>query len=429
MLTASAAFAIPMNQKPDPERMAKEMHPRVKEIVKKQKLKVIVDEADLLSPGKRDAIGKVLQIVRNDPRPDGGAQFLEGGDSFQGAPYQNEAEREVVPGALAVGARVELTIEGEHMKAPGRKVMELQTSERFGEALYVEGSRDIRLGHASARATELVKVTSARHFTEAEDLDAVTLYGSTQEVMERDLEVSPRRAARLGHTIANGGVYVYDAKLAFPERASLQRYTESELNPVRAFGLEKQVFYIGKRVLVVQKGVIDSEDDDEGNYDGMDSLQFDDGKYAHGNAPGAVVGWEVGKYIEVKVDRRPPGAAALKVPLQDYSRFGVTVPFFGLKPEADRVVDLSQGMEWSGPVHVVAKKIYGCGKLYVAMTRAKKLANLKVSDVEPTFAGLRKKLKSNWRALNWMMEMGRHLPEPCRRYATSQKRKYDAVFG
>ena len=49
----------------------------------------------------------------------------------------------------------------------------------------------------------------------------------------------------------------------------------------------------------------------------------------------------------------------------------VTVPLFPLKPYDERVVDLAQGLEWTKPVEVVASKIYGMGKLYVAVTRAR----------------------------------------------------------
>jgi hypothetical protein len=40
----------------------------------------------------------------------------------------------------------------------------------------------------------------------------------------------------------------------------LQNYSESQLNQLRTYGLEKQFFYIGKRVLVVQKVPADELD-------------------------------------------------------------------------------------------------------------------------------------------------------------------------
>ena len=139
-----------------------------------------------------------------------------------------------------------------------------------------------------------------------------------------------------------------------------------------------------------------------------------------------------GFYIEVKVDGR---RGTVKVYKQHYTGtdtktgVAVTVPLFGLKPELDRVVDLAQSQEWSGPVHVVANKIIGEGKLYVAISRARTLANLKISGIEPGFAGLRAKLRSSWRALAWLQEHGQHLPPTQKAYVEQRKRQYDDAFG
>lgn len=48
----------------------------------------------------------------------------------------------------------------------------------------------------------------------------------------------------------------------------------------------------------------------------------------------------------------------------------------------ERVVDLAQGLEWTGPVHVVATHIYGRGKFYVAVTRCRDLRMLKISGID-----------------------------------------------
>lgn len=104
------------------------------------------------------------------------------------------------------------------------------------------------------------------------------------------------------------------------------------------------------------------------------------------------------------------------------------MPFPALKPYHERVVDLAQSQEWELPVHAVADKIYGCGKLYVALTRCKRLSDLKISGVEPGSAGLREKLRSSWRALYWLQDQGGVLPYQQRRYVEDQKRKYDSAF-
>jgi hypothetical protein len=154
-----------------------------------------------------------------------------------------------------------------------------------------------------------IATVSARQFSEAEDLASLTLFGTTAEVLERDLQVAPRRAAKLGLTVSNGGVYIYDAIKEFPELKD--KYTEKEVNAVRTFGLEKTVLFVGKRVLIVQKAMVD-EADQEDAPEG-ESLQFDDGRYVTGNVPGTVIGWKAREYVEVKVDRRPDGANQVKV--------------------------------------------------------------------------------------------------------------------
>lgn len=310
VMTAAAAFGLPKRgSKPDPAKMARAMHARVKALVRKPNFKLIIDERDLLDPAVRAAIGKTLEVLREDPRPDGGVQVLEAGDPFQGTPYQNEASKEFSPGARSIGPREELTVDSAYVKANPRPVRRLRRVERFEEPLYQDGAESIRIGAASKAAVALVAKGLAREYTEEEDLAAITLFGTTAEVMARDNDVALRRAAKLGLTEANGGVYVWDALKEHPELAA--KYSEEELNAVRTFGLEKQVFFKGKRVLVVQKALLDEDGEEEGP--SGDSLQFDDAMYVSGNAPGTVVGWVEGQYIEVKVDRRPANANTLKV--------------------------------------------------------------------------------------------------------------------
>ena len=151
--------------------------------------------------------------------------------------------------------------------------------------------------------------------------------------------------------------------------------------------------------------------------------------------PGTVVSWREDEWVEVEIDNRPPRANRVKVPCIDYVSCNmvegqwVTVPMFGIKPWHERVVDLTQGIEKDTPVHVDAKKIYGNGKFYVAITRAKQLSNLKTSNVEPTFQGLRSKLRSNWRALLWLASMGEPVPAYQLKWASDKKKMYDQVFG
>ena len=90
-----------------------------------------------------------------------------------------------------------------------RSTVFLRQPERFKEQVYREGARDIRLGYAmSAAAVKLMEIARKRELTEAEDLTAVTLFGTSEEVMQRSMVMVPKRAAERGLTEANGGVYV-----------------------------------------------------------------------------------------------------------------------------------------------------------------------------------------------------------------------------
>ena len=181
-------------------------------------------------------------------------------------------------------------------------------------------------------------------------------------------------------------------------------------------------------MLLIVKGIVD-EDDEETEGDGV--LQYDDGSYVSGNTPCSVLDWGVGQYVRVRVSRM--GREQLvKVPLEARSRWvdgvQVTVKSYGLKPYLERVVDLAQGLEWDGVVHVVACKIYGRGKFYVAITRAKTLANLKVTGVSDA-GDLRRVAKANWRALVWLQQMGEQVPEVCLKSAKRSKALHDVVWG
>jgi hypothetical protein len=152
VMTASAAFALPMHGKPNPPQMARQMPEKVKALVRKQNFKMIIDERDLLQDVQRDAIGETLSIVRQDCNGDGGAQVAEFGDPFQGEPHPNKAAREFARGWASVGPRRMLTVESAYMKRFPRPIKFLEQVERFGEAEYQQGTADIRFGSASEKA-------------------------------------------------------------------------------------------------------------------------------------------------------------------------------------------------------------------------------------------------------------------------------------
>jgi len=91
--------------------MAHKMSATDKALLSKRNLLLMIDEADLLTPGNRDAMSRVLQIVRGDARPNGGAQVFEVGDPMQGAPYLSVREKnDCIPGRQELGARKEVTL-------------------------------------------------------------------------------------------------------------------------------------------------------------------------------------------------------------------------------------------------------------------------------------------------------------------------------
>ena len=90
--------------------------------------------------------------------------------------------------------------------------------------VYVEGANALRYGDTGPKAQALVKVASQRQFTTAEDLEALTLFGTSKEVVESHVVRTLRRAAARGQTVANGGVYIYRSTEA-------SRYGERRLIP------------------------------------------------------------------------------------------------------------------------------------------------------------------------------------------------------
>ena len=166
--------------------MIAQMSAATKQVLKAPRLKLIIDEADLLTSDRRDAIGEALKRIRDDARPDGGVQVGEFGDLFQGEPCMSKEERvRCAPGAYRLGPRRMLTIEGDHMNEAGRATCFLRQTERFRDSEYRAGIRDIRLGHVSAAAKQLVTTANARELTAEEDLEGMTLFGTSEEVMSR----------------------------------------------------------------------------------------------------------------------------------------------------------------------------------------------------------------------------------------------------
>lgn len=91
------------------------------------------------------------------------------------------------------------------------------------------------------------------------------------------------------------------------------------------------------------------------------------------------------------------------------------------------MIDLVQGFETSEPVEVVADKIFGNGKFYVAVTRCRDLRQLKISGIDG-FKELRHKVKSNWQAVHFHVQHGQDMPPASVKYAAKQKEKFDNLL-
>ena len=70
----------------------------------------------------------------------------------------------------------------------------------------------------------------------------MTIEGQHFEVIRDDDPEMMRRAARAGATVANGRLY------RFYDQEANDNYLYSELNKLRGFGYEKQVFVVGEQV-------------------------------------------------------------------------------------------------------------------------------------------------------------------------------------
>jgi hypothetical protein len=422
--TTAAAFSFPTRGIAKPSQMAAQMSATMKALLKEDNLFMVIDESALVSCFKRDATSELLKIVRESNEPDGGLQVLEVQDLMQGEPFHSEAEKAA---ATVNGVMLkELNVEGEFMSDPNREIVFLHESNRFTgplKEIYEQGANELRGGGTGAKVQEMMKIAVARNFTPEEDVEALTLYGTSKEVMDASATRTLMRAKTRGHTVENGGVYIYDNTLEASE------YSEQDRNSMRPFGFEKLVIAKGERMLLIQKSGVRSEagvtDDEEEEDHG---LQFKDRSFATGNMPCEVVDFEVGKWVKVKVPGRQMGKDILIVPFELREVGGVTLKLIGLKPFMERVVDLAQGLEWTGPVHAVATHIYGRGKFYVAVTRCRDLRMLKISGIDG-YASLRRVVKSNWRAIEFNVKQGIEMPASSKRFAQKQREKFDNLIG
>ena len=423
--TAAAAFAYPLQGMARAHVMEAQLPAKMRALLREKELFLIIDESALISFFKRDATDELLQMLRGSSEADGGVQVMEVQDPLQAEVCHSAAEK-TAELTKAGDMMRELNIEGKFMNAKDREVVFLTRSQRFIGPLketYEEGAKELRGGCTGAAARKLVDTGLARVLTPAEELEKMTLYGTSREVMDNSIGNTLRRAAERGHTVANGGVWIFKSW-----QAAGGRYEEEQLNEMRKFGFETLAIAKGERMLLIQKkGVRDEEDEEIEMEDEEDeAMRFSDKKYATGNMPCEVIDFEVDKWVKVKALTRPEGANILYVPVALLEKGGVALDLIGLKPFMERVVDLAQGLEWTGPVHVVATKIFGRGKFYVAVTRCRDLRMLKISGLNG-YDDLRRVVKSNWRAIDFHVQHGQEMPASSKRFAAKMKEKFEKL--
>ena len=423
--TAASAFNFPMNATTHAKSMAAGVNPETRELLQSKELLIIMDEAALLKWINRDEISVMLGIVRGNPLAlDGGAVILEVADPCQGLSElsKEEKQRFMVNGVL----QCEGYVEGTFMADPRREKVFYTEVRRFVGPLkdvYEAGANDLRYGDTGPKARAMIDVASKREFTDAEDLKALTLYGTSKEVVDEHVSRTVMRAAARGQTVANGGVYIYRSE-------DSHKYGERQLNSLRPWGFETLALAVGERMLLIVKakdcvGGAGNESEEGDEAEEETGVRFEDGKYASGNMVCEVMKIVPDCYVRVKVLRRT-GNGILHVPWKRVEKNGVELDLIGLKPYYERVVDLSQGLETTDPVHVVARRIFGRGKFYVAVTRCKDLRQLKITGVE-TFSDLRRVVKSSWRVLWFLKENGVRLPAMSRAFAEKERAAFERL--
>ena len=417
---------FPMNDIPCAANMVAGLNPEMKELLQTQELLIIIDEAALLKWCSRDAISEMLAIVRNQPDAlDGGATILEVSDPCQGLMElsKKEAEPFLRNGVLYR----EVYTDGAFMEDSRREKVFFTEVKRFIGPLkdvYVEGANALRYGDTGPKVQALTRLASQRQFTDAEDLEALTLFGTSKEVVESHVVRTLRRAAARGQTVANKGVYIYRSSEA-------ARYGERQLNTLRPWGFEELALAVGEKYLLIVKAmdcadVASDKEDDDDDVEEESGVQFADGKYASGNMVCEVLKLVPDKYVKVKVLRRDRSTSFLYVPWKRVEKNGVALNLIGLKPYYERVVDLAQGLETEAPVHVVARRIFGKGKFYVAVTRCRDLHQLKITGVD-TFSDLRRIVKSSWRVLWFLSKHGVQMPRLSQAYANKERATFERL--
>ena len=172
-----------------------------------------------------------------------------------------------------------------------------------------------------------------------------------------------------------------------------------------------------------KSGDSDSEEESEEEEEEAESLRFQDNSFVTGNLPCVVHSFAPLVWVKVRVPSKKN--QLLKVPWGEKTLHGATLNILPLKPFTERVVDLAQGMEWEGPVHVEAGHIMAQGKFYVAVTRCRDLRMLKISGV--SVDTLRAHVKSNWRAIKFLVDQGETVPATSARFAKKAESDYNKL--
>ena len=240
-------------------------------------------------------------------------------------------------------------------------------------------------------------MASAKEF--ADDTYVHTATGNNKKAMEIHNEKAWRRAARLGMTVANGGVVHYRDERALDLLAN-RVYSADDLRKMRGYGYEDHVFVKGEKYLISVK-----EADPTSVVPALTVGGWRRGsRRAVTNLEEAtLMGFqfdEAGRLavIEMHVAHTPDDARVHLDRTPHRSRH-VVVESFPIKPYYERFAKLYQGLQFD-EFHVATEgwNPKSWGLLGMAISRVKSLNGLKLSGVGNP-AWLARKATANWKVL------------------------------
>ena len=405
--TRAALFSLPERGQLKAEELVQELTATAQHVLKTGTHK-LEDEYALSQAGRMDVCNDVCQEVRGDARPWGGLHDIKFGDPMQGDPITNEEDLDLIAGS-DVQPRVTITSEGLWRRLANVDVHVLTERVRFTEPVLIAGHLQIACGPTAlgAEAEQIRQLATAKVFDD--DTYVHTAVGNNKRAMEIHNEKAWRRAARRGMSEANGGVHHYkdDSALA---KLEAREYTPKDLQALRGFGYEEQVFVKGELYLISVKE----------REPGSTAPMMTVGVGSRGSRR-AVTNLEVatlrdfgfdahGRLSALEMHVKGTAEDELVTLHRATHRFGhVQVDSFPARPYYERFAKLYQGLQFDNfHVDTAGWNPNAWGLLGMAVSRVKSLHGLKLSGVG-TAAWLKKKASANWKVI---LEVSQYMALP-----------------